>query len=74
MLNNKFIIINIFFYKFDNKIYVLKCFRGKLREALEYLEKAILLSKSKKELLRIFSMRNRTKAQLEVVERLGLSI
>lgn len=48
------------------------CFRGKLEEAVECLEKAILVSKSEKELLHIFSLRDSARAQLEVVKRLGL--
>lgn len=48
-------------------------FRGKLKEAVECLEKAIPLSKSEKELLHIFSLRDSAQAQLGVVERLGLT-
>lgn len=48
------------------------CFRGKLKEAVECLEKAIALSKSEKELLHIFSLRDSAQAQLEVAKRLGL--
>lgn len=49
-----------------------KCFSGKLKEAVGCLEKAIPLSKSEKELLHIFSLRDSAQAQLGVVERLGL--
>lgn len=49
------------------------CFRGKLKEAVECLEKAIPLSKSEKELLHIFSLRDSAQAQLGIVERLGLT-
>lgn len=48
------------------------CFSGKLKEAVECLEKAIPLAKSEKELLHIFSLRDSARAQLGVVERLGL--
>lgn len=49
------------------------CCRGKLEEAVECLEKAIPLSKSEKELLHIFSLRDSARAQLAVVKRLGLT-
>ncbi|XP_025425976.1 mitochondrial import receptor subunit TOM70 [Sipha flava] len=45
---------------------------GKLNEAVKCLEKAIHLAKSEKELLHIFSLRDSARAQLGVVERLGL--
>lgn len=47
------------------------CFRGKLKEAVECLEKAIPLSKSEKELLHIMSLRDSAQAQLMVFQRLG---
>lgn len=50
------------------------CFRGKLKEAVECLEKAIPLAKSEKELLHIFSLRDSAQAQLRVVERLGFNL
>lgn len=46
---------------------------GKLEEAVECLEKAVPLSKSEKELLHIFSLRDSARAQLAVVKRLGLT-
>lgn len=49
------------------------CCRGKLEEAVECLEKAVPLSKSEKELLHIFSLRDSARAQLAVVKRLGLT-
>jgi len=49
------------------------CFRGKLEEAVECLEKAVPLSKSEKELLHIFSLRDSARAQLAVIKRLGLT-
>ncbi|VVC38199.1 Tetratricopeptide repeat,Tetratricopeptide repeat-containing domain,Tetratricopeptide-like helical [Cinara cedri] len=46
---------------------------GKLNDAVDCLEKAIPLSKSEKELLHIFSLRDSARAQLAVVERLVLT-
>ncbi|XP_050441648.1 mitochondrial import receptor subunit TOM70-like [Adelges cooleyi] len=46
---------------------------GKLNEAVACLEKAINLAKSEKELLHVFSLRDSARAQLAVVERLGLT-
>ncbi|XP_050547936.1 mitochondrial import receptor subunit TOM70-like isoform X3 [Daktulosphaira vitifoliae] len=45
---------------------------GKLKEAVECLEKAVKLAKSEKELLHVFSLRDSAAAQLAVAERLGL--
>jgi len=44
-----------------------------LKEAIEFLNKAITLCKSEKELFHIFSLRNSAQAQLGVVNRLGLT-
>ncbi|VVC26061.1 Tetratricopeptide repeat,Tetratricopeptide repeat-containing domain,Tetratricopeptide-like helical [Cinara cedri] len=47
---------------------------GKLKEAVDFLEKAIPLAKSEKELLRIFSLRNSAQAQLAASERFTITI
>ncbi|VVC26088.1 Tetratricopeptide repeat,Tetratricopeptide repeat-containing domain,Tetratricopeptide-like helical [Cinara cedri] len=47
---------------------------GKLKEALDCLEKAIPLAKSEKELLRIFSLRNSAQARLAASERFAIII
>ncbi|VVC27137.1 Tetratricopeptide repeat,Tetratricopeptide repeat-containing domain,Tetratricopeptide-like helical [Cinara cedri] len=46
----------------------------KLKEAVDYWEKAIPLSKSEKELLKIFSVRDSVLAQLAVVERFEITL
>lgn len=51
-------------------LFVLVYFSGKLKEAIDCLEKAIPLSKSEKELLHIFSLRDSAHAQLAIVDRL----
>jgi len=61
-------------YIYNNYIVICGyCCRGKLEEAVECLEKAVPLSKSEKELLHIFSLRDSARAQLAVVKRLGLT-
>lgn len=77
--------LNFFFYFVEYQINYSGClhgklvlilfifFRGKLNEAVKCLEKAIPLAKSEKELLHIFSLRDSARAQLGVVERLGLT-